>query len=76
MLQEQKTNLINVVNAQPAAMDDVTSTNEDTPLNITASWLLGNDSDPDEDTDLFSKILRDNRALKHGLTKKNIKKVS
>jgi hypothetical protein len=34
------------------------------------------DSDPDEDTDLFSKILRDNRALKHGLTKKNIKKVS
>jgi hypothetical protein len=34
------------------------------------------DSDSDEDKDLFSKILRDNRALKHGMTKKNIKKVS
>jgi hypothetical protein len=34
------------------------------------------DSDSEDDKDLFSKILRDNRALKHGMTKKNIKKVS
>lgn len=34
------------------------------------------DESGDEDKDLFSKILHDNRALNRGLRKKNIKKVS
>jgi hypothetical protein len=38
------------VNDPPVAVDDTASTTEDTPVNIAASVLLANDSDPDNDT--------------------------
>ena len=39
----------NVTNSAPAASADAYSTNEDTPLNVAAPGLLGNDSDPNGD---------------------------
>ncbi|MFC1610846.1 Ig-like domain-containing protein, partial [Myxococcota bacterium] len=38
---------VNVVNDAPVATDDSYSTNEDTPLNVAAPGVLGNDSDVD-----------------------------
>ncbi|MGQ0700640.1 MAG: tandem-95 repeat protein [Panacagrimonas sp.] len=38
---------VGAVNDAPVAVNDGFSTNEDTPLNVPASGVLGNDSDPD-----------------------------
>jgi VCBS repeat-containing protein len=40
---------ITATNDRPTAADDVYSTNEDTTLTVSASGVLGNDSDPDGD---------------------------
>ena len=40
---------VNAVNDSPVAIDDAYSTDEDTPLNVTAPGVLGNESDPDGD---------------------------
>lgn len=37
------------VSGRPIAVDDVVSTNEDTPVEIAPATLLANDSDPDGD---------------------------
>jgi VCBS repeat-containing protein len=39
----------NVINPPPVANADAYSTNEDTPLNVSAPGVLGNDSDPNGD---------------------------
>jgi VCBS repeat-containing protein len=41
---------VSAVNHAPVAANDAYSTNEDTPLTISASGVLGNDSDQDGDT--------------------------
>jgi hypothetical protein len=50
---------------------------ETTNMKISRNFLSPPDEEETgEEKDLFSKILRDNRALHHGIRKKNIKKVS
>jgi hypothetical protein len=41
--------VVTAVNAPPVSGADAYSTNEDTPLNVSAPGVLGNDSDPDGD---------------------------
>ena len=41
---------VNPINDPPVAGDDAYSTDEDTPLNVGAPGVLGNDSDPEGDT--------------------------
>jgi VCBS repeat-containing protein len=40
---------VNAVNDLPTAVDDSYTTDEDTPLNVAAPGVLGNDSDPEND---------------------------
>jgi hypothetical protein len=73
-LEKIQSDLIKAFQSTPNGFDNSKSSQE---IKYTRNYISPpENNESDDEKDLFSKILRDNRALKRGITKKNIKKVS